>query len=79
MTLVLWGTPAALDVELDAVVSGILGRFAQGTEESRIKPGYSRNLVIEDRRAVGGSASRCSAGKTSMCGMAVQDEDASNW
>ena len=27
--------------------------MAQGTEESWIKVGYTRNLVIEDRRAVG--------------------------
>jgi hypothetical protein len=27
--------------------------LAQGTEESWIKVGYTRNLVIKDRRAVG--------------------------
>ena len=32
--------------------------LAQGTEESWVQPGYTRNLVIEDRRAVGdGTAS----------------------
>ena len=51
--LVLRGTPAAIDEELDAVVRGISCGLAQGTEESWIKVGYTRNLVIKDRRAVG--------------------------
>ena len=51
--LVLRGTPAAVDEELDAVVRGIRCRLAQGTEESGIEVGHARNLVIEDRRAVG--------------------------
>ncbi len=53
MFLVLRGTPAAIDDELDAVVRGIRCSLAQGTEESWIKVGYTRNLVIKDRRAVG--------------------------
>ena len=51
--LVLRGTPAALDEELDAVVRGIRCRPAQGTEERGIEVGDARNLVVEDRRAVG--------------------------
>jgi hypothetical protein len=51
--LVLRGTPAAIDVELDSVVCGIGRSLAHGTEENWIKVGYTRNLVIEDRRAVG--------------------------
>jgi hypothetical protein len=51
--LVLRGTPAAIDEELDAVVYGISRSLAQGTEESWIKVGYTRNLVIKDPRAVG--------------------------
>jgi hypothetical protein len=54
--LVLRGTPATIDVELDPVVRGISCSSAQGTEESWIKVGYARNLVIEDRRAVGDGA-----------------------
>jgi hypothetical protein len=50
--LVLRGTPATIDVELDAVVRGIRSSLAQGTEESWIKVGYTPNLVIKDRRAV---------------------------
>ena len=42
-------------MEVDAVVRGIRCGLAQGTEESGIKVGYTRNLVIEDRRAVGDS------------------------
>ena len=53
MFLVLRGTPAAIDDELDTVVRGIGCSLAQGTEESWIKVGYTRNLVIKDRRAVG--------------------------
>jgi hypothetical protein len=53
--LVLRGTPAAIDVELDSVVRGISCSLAQGTEDSWIEVGYTRNLVIEDRRAVGDS------------------------
>jgi hypothetical protein len=51
--LVLRGTPATLDEELDPVDRGIRCSLAQGTEESWIKVGYTRNLVIKDRRAVG--------------------------
>ncbi len=43
-------------MELDPVVGGIRCRLAQGTEESRIEVGDTRNLVIEDRRAVGDGA-----------------------
>ena len=53
MLLVLRGTPATIDEELDPVVRGIGCGLAQGTEESWIEVGYTRNLVIEDRRAVG--------------------------
>ena len=53
--LVLGGTPAAIEVELDPVARGIRRGLAQGTEEPRIEFGYARNLVIEDRRAVGDS------------------------
>ena len=53
LLLVLRGTPAAVDEELDPVARGISCSLAQGTEESWIEVGYTRNLVIEDRRAVG--------------------------
>ena len=52
LILVLRGTPATSDVELDPVVRGISCSLTQGTEESWIKVGYTRNLVIKDRRAV---------------------------
>ena len=39
--------------KLDPVVRGISCSLAQGTEESWIKVGYTRNLVVKDRRAVG--------------------------
>ena len=53
MLLVRRGTPAAVDDELDPVVRGIRRGLAQGAEESRIELGDTRNLVVEDRRAVG--------------------------
>src|SRR3954470_5169215 len=52
LLLVRGGTPATVDDELDPVVLGISGSLAQGTEESWIKLGHTRKLVIEDRRAV---------------------------
>jgi hypothetical protein len=55
--LVLRGTPPTIDEELDPVVRGISCSLAQGTEESWIKVGYSRNLVIPERRAVGDGTS----------------------
>ena len=51
--LVLRGTPAALDVQLDPVACGISSSLAQGPEESWIEVGYTRKLVIHDRGAVG--------------------------
>jgi hypothetical protein len=53
LSLIVPGTPATVDDELDPVVRGIGCCPAQGTEESWIEVGYTRNLVIEDRRAVG--------------------------
>jgi hypothetical protein len=53
LTLVLGGTPAAVDGELDPGVRGIGRCSAQGTEESWIEVGYARNPAIEDRRAIG--------------------------
>ncbi len=53
LLLVLRGTPAAVDEELDPVVRGIGRGLAQGTEQSGVEVGHTRNLVIEDRRAVG--------------------------
>jgi hypothetical protein len=53
LILVLRGTPATLDEELDPVVRGIRCSLAQGTEQIGVEVGYSRNLVIKDRRAIG--------------------------
>jgi hypothetical protein len=50
--LVLPGTPAAVDVELDSVACSIRCGSAEGTKQSRVKVGHRRNVVIEDRRAV---------------------------
>ena len=80
LVLVLRGTPATIDEELDPVVRGISCSLAQGTEQIVVEVGYTRNLVIEDRRAVGdGTVSlakrttvlsvrrpRCSLRRTSM-------------
>ena len=53
LLLVRRGTPATVDDELDPVARGISRGLAQRTEEPRIEFGYARNLVVEDRRAVG--------------------------
>jgi hypothetical protein len=50
--LVLRGTPATIDVELDPVARRSRCSSAQGTEESRIKVGDRRICVVEDRHAV---------------------------
>jgi hypothetical protein len=53
LILVLRGTPATIDDEVDPVVRGIGCGLAQGTEQIWVEVGYTRNLVVEDRRAVG--------------------------
>ncbi len=53
LVLVLRGTPATIDEELDPVGRGIGSSLAQGAEESWVEVGYTRNLVSKDRRAVG--------------------------
>jgi hypothetical protein len=53
LILVLRGTPATIDEEPDPVVRGIGCSLAQGTEQVGVEVGYTRNLVIKDRRAVG--------------------------
>jgi hypothetical protein len=53
LLLVRRGTPAAIDDERDPVVCRLSCSLAQGTEQIRVEVGYTRNLVIEDRRAVG--------------------------
>ena len=58
MLLVLRGAPATIDEELDPVVRGISCSLAQGTEQIRVEVGYTRNLVIKDRRAVGDGSVR---------------------
>ena len=83
--LVLGRTPATLDDELDPVVRGMGCSLAQGTEQISVEVGYTRNLVVEDRRAIGdgtvslANARRCSPRRTSIGDATVEDEDAGNW
>ena len=53
LILIRGGTPAAIDEELDPIGRGMCCSLAQGTEQIGVEVGYTRNLVIEDRRAVG--------------------------
>jgi len=53
LILVPRGSPATIDEELDSGVRGISCSLAQGTEQIAVEVGYTRNLVIKDRRAVG--------------------------
>ena len=54
--LVLRGTPAAIEEELDPAGRGISCSLAQCTEQISVEVGDTRNVVIEDRRAVGDGA-----------------------
>ena len=56
LLLVLPRAPAAVDGELDPVECGVRCCLAQGTEKSWIKVGYTRDLVVEDRRVAGDGA-----------------------
>jgi hypothetical protein len=56
LVLVLRGTPATLDDELDPVARGISRSLAQGTEQIGLEFGYTQNVVVKDRRAVGNGA-----------------------
>ena len=59
LILVLRGTPATIDEELDPVVSGIRRRIAQGLEQIGVEVGYAGILVIKHCHAVGeGTVSR---------------------
>ncbi len=58
LILVLRRTPATIDEQLDPVIRGVSCSLAQGTEQIGVEVGYPRNLVIEDRRAVGDGAVR---------------------
>ena len=56
LLLVRRGAPAAVDVEPDPVGRGIGRRPAQGAEQVGVEVGHGRDLVVEDRRAVGDGA-----------------------
>jgi hypothetical protein len=79
LLLVRRGAPATVDDELDPVVRGIRRGLAQGTEESWIKLGYTRDLVVEDRRAVGdatvGLAERTMVPTAKIAVLAATDVD----
>jgi len=53
LILVLRGTPATVDEDLDPVVRGIGCCLAQGTAQIGVEVAYTRYLVIKDGRAVG--------------------------
>ena len=53
LILVLRGTPATIDEELDPVVRGIGCSLTQGTEQVGVEVAHTWDLVVEDRRAVG--------------------------
>ena len=79
MLLILRGTPAAIDDELDPVACAIGCCSAQGTEQIRVELGYTRNLVIEDRRAIGdgtvGLAKRTTMPTAKITVLAATDVD----
>jgi hypothetical protein len=59
LILVLGGAPSAVDVDVDAVVSSVCRRFAQGPEQIGVEVGYAGVLVLKHGHAVGeGTVSR---------------------
>jgi hypothetical protein len=66
--LILRGTPAAVDDELDPVACGVGCSLAQGGKEGGIKVGYGRKIVIEDGRAVGDGTVRFAKRTTVLAG-----------
>jgi hypothetical protein len=56
LLLVLRGTPAAVDEELDTVLRGIGRCLAQRSEKGRVEVAYARDIVIEYRGAIGHGA-----------------------
>lgn len=79
LVLVLRGTPATIDEEPDPVVRGMSCSSAQGTEQIRVEVGDTRNLVIEDGRAVGygtvSLAKRTTVLTAKTTGLAAKDVD----
>ena len=76
--LVLRGTPATVDEELDPVVRGIGCRLAQGAEQISVEVGIR---PVEDAARDGGSLAttvEASIGGRSV-DAAVEGEDAGNW
>ena len=69
--LVLGGTPATVDEELDPASRGIGCSLAQGAEQIGVEVGYGRNLVVEDRRAVGDGTVRLAKRTTVLAAKGV--------
>ena len=80
--LVLRGTPAAIDVELDPVVCGVGCSLAQGTEQISVELGYTRDssakTVVPSGTAPSASPSppRCSLRRTWVGDAGGEGEDA---
>jgi hypothetical protein len=72
LVLVLRGTPATIDDELDPVARGISRSLAQGTEQIGVEVGYTRNVVVKDRRAVGNGAVSLAKRTTVLTGNATE-------
>jgi hypothetical protein len=79
LILVLRRTPAAIDVELDAVVRGIRCSLAQGPEQFWIEVGHSRNPVIEDRYVVGDGTVSLAKCTLAVCALVVAMRSVDGW
>ena len=74
--LVLGRAPATVDDELDPVARGIRSGLAQRTEENWIELRYTRNVVIEDCRAVrDGTVSLATRITTKVTALAERNAD----
>ena len=79
LILALRGTPAAVDVELDAVVSGIRRRFAQGLEQIGVELGYAGISVIEHGHAVREGAVSLAKCTLAVCTLVVAGRSVDGW
>ena len=71
ITAVLAAAPSAVDVELDAVVTGIRRRFANGLEQIGVEVCHAGMLVIEHGHAVGKGTVDLGYGTVHLAGRAT--------
>ena len=71
LVLVVRGAPSAVDVDLDAVVTGIRRRIAKGLEQIGVEVCHAGMLVIEHGHAVGKGTVDLGDGTVDLAGRAT--------